>query len=83
MDVQMPRMDGLEATRQIRARESGSSRRLPVLALTAHAMTGDAELCLAAGMDGYISKPVDGESLRAALARWAGQPPASAVEPLL
>jgi signal transduction histidine kinase/ActR/RegA family two-component response regulator len=74
MDVQMPRMDGLEATAVLRAREAAGGRRLPVIALTAHAMMGDADLCLAAGMDDYVSKPVDAESLLATVARWAHQP---------
>ncbi|WP_321473040.1 two-component regulator propeller domain-containing protein [uncultured Paludibaculum sp.] len=63
MDVQMPTMDGLTAVAEIRARESGSGRRLPVIALTAHAMEGDAERCLAAGMDAYLPKPINPKKL--------------------
>ncbi|MGJ5815372.1 two-component regulator propeller domain-containing protein [Paludibaculum fermentans] len=63
MDVQMPTMDGLSAVAAIRARESGSGRHLPVIALTAHAMEGDAERCLAAGMDAYLPKPINPKKL--------------------
>ena len=71
MDVQMPEMDGLEATRHIRRWESasGGNRRAPVIALTAHAMAGDEKICLDAGMDGYLSKPLDPKTLAEALLR--------------
>jgi signal transduction histidine kinase/ActR/RegA family two-component response regulator len=58
MDVQMPEMDGLETTRRIRAQEQGGGRRIPIVAMTANAMQGDREQCVAAGMDGYLTKPL-------------------------
>jgi PAS domain S-box-containing protein len=69
MDVQMPEMDGLEATARIRVREKSSGRHLPIVAMTAHAMKGDEERCLAGGMDGYVSKPIQVEQLFATIAR--------------
>jgi PAS domain S-box-containing protein len=63
MDVQMPVMDGFVATRAIRGLADPKKARVPIIALTAHALTGDADRCLGAGMDGYISKPIDREEM--------------------
>jgi signal transduction histidine kinase/DNA-binding response OmpR family regulator len=71
MDLQMPEMDGLEATAAIRANERGTSRRLPIVALTAHAMASDRERCLQADMDGYVTKPLKPAELYEAVDRAA------------
>ena len=67
MDVQMPEMNGLDATAAIRARESAATRRVPIVAMTAHAMASDREQCLTAGMDAYVSKPVRARDLFATI----------------
>jgi CheY-like chemotaxis protein len=72
MDVQMPVMDGLEAASALRVGERGTSRHQPVIAMTAHAMAGDRERCLGAGMDDYLSKPVHGDELVAAIEKVVG-----------
>jgi two-component system sensor histidine kinase/response regulator len=71
MDVQMPEMDGFEATAAIREKEKHSGSHLPVIAMTAHAMVGDRERCLAAGMDDYITKPIRTDELSSLLARYS------------
>jgi two-component system sensor histidine kinase/response regulator len=85
--VQMPEMNGLEATEAIRAAEAGTGRHLPIVAMTAHAMAGDRERCLAAGMDDYLTKPIRAEALITHVERMAmrmdespGRPPAPAFD---
>jgi two-component system sensor histidine kinase/response regulator len=81
MDIQMPELGGLEATRLIRSRENHNVKRTPIIALTAHAMASDREQCLAAGMDDFLGKPIQSRDLYALLTRWteAGEPEHSGV----
>jgi CheY-like chemotaxis protein/HPt (histidine-containing phosphotransfer) domain-containing protein len=84
MDVQMPEMDGLEATAAIRGQEQASGAHVPILAMTGYAMQGDRERCLAAGMDGYITKPIRATELYGAIERLlqdAPKPDTPAVAP--
>ncbi|MBX9788910.1 MAG: response regulator [Pirellulales bacterium] len=81
MDVQMPEMDGLEATRRIRELELAVGTRTPIVAMTAHALKGDADRCLAAGMDAYQTKPVQARELMRTIAGLVGDAPAPADDP--
>jgi len=79
MDVQMPEMDGLAATRAIREREPARSSRVPIIALTAHAREEDRQHCMRAGMDDYLTKPIDRAALKGMLLQWLDQEPAKPV----
>jgi signal transduction histidine kinase/DNA-binding response OmpR family regulator len=81
MDVQMPEMDGLEATAAIRKLEEATGAHIPIIALTAHAMKGDREICVAAGMDEYLSKPLNPKELFALVESLTGAPSPDGAEP--
>jgi CheY-like chemotaxis protein len=70
MDVSMPELNGLEATEIIRKREELNGRRTPIVGVTAHALKGDREKCLEAGMDDYLSKPISPDTLLAKVNEW-------------
>jgi two-component system sensor histidine kinase/response regulator len=74
MDIQMPEMDGFEATAAIREKEKFSGQHLPIIAMTANALKGDKERCLEAGLDGYIAKPIRSKELFAAIEAILGRP---------
>jgi two-component system, sensor histidine kinase and response regulator len=83
MDVQMPEMDGIEATKAIRASEARTGRHVRIVAMTAHAMSGDRDRCFAAGMDGYLSKPIDPVMLRTVVeSDPVSAPPPATVQPI-
>jgi len=77
MDIQMPVMNGYDATHAIRAAEQSTGHHVPIIALTAHAMNGDRETCLQAGMDDYLSKPIHSAELLALIERWSSPPAGS------
>jgi two-component system, sensor histidine kinase and response regulator len=82
MDIQMPEMDGMEATAKIREKEALAGGHVPIVALTAHAMKGDQELCLAAGMDNYLSKPIRPQELDELLTKFGRLAPERQVAPM-
>ncbi|MEX2463562.1 MAG: response regulator [Balneolaceae bacterium] len=75
MDVQMPELDGYDATKRIRELESGNGKHLPIIAMTAHALDKDREKCIASGMDDYVSKPIDRELLKRLIRKYIQKPP--------
>lgn len=81
MDCHMPELDGYQTTAEIR-RQEGSSRHVPIIAMTANTMTGDRERCLEAGMDDYITKPVDRRNLNEVIARWIRHKEAASHPPI-
>jgi CheY-like chemotaxis protein len=82
MDVQMPEVDGLQATVAIRERERASGAHIPIIAMTAYALSGDRERCLASGMNDYLTKPIDSRLLLELLGRYSGQLQSSSFAPV-
>src|SRR6202022_4752933 len=81
MDIQMPGMDGFEATAVIREKEKLTGRHVPIIAMTAHALKGDQERCLSAGLDGYVSKPIRTSELFSTIeGALVKKPPAPAID---
>ena len=80
MDVQMPVLDGFQATAAIREREKSGDRHVPIIAMTAHSLKGDQERCIAAGMDGYVSKPIRTADLFEAIEKVVGKMSSAPVE---
>jgi CheY-like chemotaxis protein len=74
MDLSMPKLDGFAATAAIRARETTAARRLPIIALTAHSLEEERDNCLAAGMDGFLVKPLQPDAIAAVIADFCGEP---------
>lgn len=72
MDVSMPEMNGLEATATIRRQENGSENHIPIIGVTAHALKGDRERCMEAGMDDYLPKPISPKALLDKVEKWVG-----------
>jgi CheY-like chemotaxis protein len=83
MDVQMPEMDGIAATSAIRQKEQSAGGHIPIIAMTAHALKGDEERCLLAGMDAYISKPIRTSEMFATIEKLLQKNPESNTSPVL
>jgi CheY-like chemotaxis protein len=71
MDIEMPEMNGFEATTAIRKKEEATGKHIPIIAMTAHAMSGDQRRCLEAGMDDYLSKPIKKDDFKCVIEKWS------------